>query len=298
MDIIVKNNGQEEIYGITPEYPYVMHEIDTKDFFIPWHWHEELEFGYIAEGSVNVITNNGEYSFEKGEGFFCNSNVLCKMDSKLKSQRTIMYSHLFHAVFLGGHFKSVFESKYLTPVLSNKNIELIPLRGETIFQTDMLSKLYQISHLQIEQEDIEFNTRNLLSEIWILLLEEIKTNHTPLKNVDLKNQERILTMISYIHQHYLEKITLNAIADSANISNRECLRCFQKNIGKAPFEYLMDFRIAKASELLTYTDKPVVETGYESGFSSNSYFGKKFKEIKGMTPGDYRKRIPKNKDCT
>lgn len=289
MNIIIKTTGEEEVYGITPEYPYTMHEIDTTDFFMPWHWHEEFEFDYIMEGTVNIVTNNGEYPFKKGEAFFCNSNVLCKMESKQQPERIALHSHLFHAVFLSGHFKSVFETKYIAPVLSNKNIELIPLRGETPFQTAMLNKLQELYILQKEGHDVEFKTRNLLSEIWILLMEEIKTNHSLLKNVDLKNQERILTMISYIHQHYAEKITLQAIASSANVSNRECLRCFQKNIGKTPFDYLLEFRIRKAAELLTYTDKLVTEIGYESGFSSNAYFGKKFREQRGMTPGDFRK---------
>lgn len=289
MKITVRNNGQEDIYGMTPEYPYVMHEVDTEEFFIPWHWHEELEFDYIVEGSIDVVTNNGTYSFKEGEGFFCNANVLCKMEGRPGGRRVVLFSHLFHKIFLSGHFKSIFEIKYLDPIIYNKNIEIIALRRDTVCQKKILSKLKQLYRIRKQQTDAEFETRNLLSEVWLLLMEEIETNDTARTNVDIRNQERILTMIGYIQRTYAEKFSLEDIAASANVSTRECLRCFKKNIKKTPFEYLMEYRLEKASELLRTTDMPVVEIAFETGFSSNAYFGKKFKEFRGMTPGTYRK---------
>lgn len=43
---------------------------------IPWHWHNELEFGLVVEGSVTVETASVKFTLREGDGFFVNSNVL------------------------------------------------------------------------------------------------------------------------------------------------------------------------------------------------------------------------------
>ena len=202
MKLRILNNRMEEVEGIYSEYPYVFHHVDLSVTDIPWHWHEELEFCYVQAGSVKVATAGQSQIFHKGEGFYINSNVLASM---MDGDGCIIDSHLFHPVFLGGHFKSVFETKYLNPVLQNRNLDMLPIRGETEYQKRLLQKMRQLSKLQ-EQQDMELQTRNLLSEIWILLLEELK--NTQIKSSPAKNQDRILTMMAYIQENYARKITL------------------------------------------------------------------------------------------
>jgi len=203
-----------------------------------------------------------------------------------EAQGCIIDSHLFHPVFLGGHFKSVFETKYLDPVLQNRNLDLLPLRGETGTQKQLLSKLHQLSQLQSRQ-DVELQTRNLLSEIWLLLLEELK--HTQLKTTPVKNQDRILTMLAYIQENYGQKLTLQQIADASAISTRECLRCFRQALRQSPMEYLMEYRLQAAAKLLETTDLPVTRIAMETGWGSSSYFTKTFRSARGKTPNAHRK---------
>lgn len=66
----------EKIEGMTTEYPYCMHQRDLTDIVIPWHWHEELELGYIERGTWQIRTLNAEYTVHQGDGFFVNSNVM------------------------------------------------------------------------------------------------------------------------------------------------------------------------------------------------------------------------------
>ena len=54
MNIKVKQNQLEEIEGIFPHYPYVLHRATLSRTKIPWHWHEELEFDYVTEGRVSL----------------------------------------------------------------------------------------------------------------------------------------------------------------------------------------------------------------------------------------------------
>lgn len=244
MKLRIRSNQMEEVEGLHNEYPYVCHHVDLNKTTIPWHWHEALEFCYIHSGSIKVSTAGQTQVFGMGQGFFINSNVLTAMT---EGADCVIDSHLFHPVFLGGHFKSVFETKYLDPVTQNRNLDLLPLRGETGTQRQLLQKLRQLSFLK-KQENVEFQTRNLLSEIWLLLLEELQ--NTQLKGTSVKNQDRILTMMAYIQENYAQKLSLQDIANAGAVSTRECLRCFQASIRQSPIEYLLEYRVQAATKLL------------------------------------------------
>ena len=159
MRIKVRENQAEEIEGLTTDYPYAYHHADLADTKVPWHWHEELEFDYIVSGAVKLTTTNQSCVFQRGEGFFINTNVLCTMAPLEESQAAVMDSHLFHPTFLGGHFKSIFSTKYLEPVLQNRNLEFLKLQGETPRQRKLLELLRQAALLQ-KREHTEFQTRN------------------------------------------------------------------------------------------------------------------------------------------
>lgn len=283
MKLRIRNNQMEEVEGLYNEYPYVFHHVDLSKTAIPWHWHEALEFCYIQSGSVKVSTAGQTQFFEKGEGFFINSNVLTAMTDALAC---VIDSHLFHPVFLGGHFKSVYETKYLDPVIQNRKLDLLPIRGQNDTQRQLLQKIRQLSLLQ-SRHDVEFQTRNLLSEIWLLLLEELR--HTELKASPVKNQDRILTMLSFIQENYAAKLTLQEIADASAISTRECLRCFQMSIHQSPMEYLMEYRLQAAAKLLESTNLSISEIAMRTGWGSSSYFTKMFHSARGKTPNSYRK---------
>ena len=284
-NIQLNYNQRETVAGVTTEYPYSMHVADFKAGPIPWHWHEEVEFGYVLNGQIEITLANRTCNVLKNQGYFTNSNVLSRFP---KTTDTVLaHTHLFHPIFLSGHFKSIFETKYLDPVIHNKNIDALIFTGETPNQKKILQKLQQASALQ-RHENVEFQTRNLFSEIWLLLLEEIKEQ--PAHTVNFQNQERVQNMLTFIHANYSEKLTLNNIASAASVSTRECIRCFRNTIRQTPLEYVMEYRLNMAKRLLDDTKMSVTDISYHCGFSSNAYFGKIFREKYSITPLQYRNR--------
>lgn len=283
MKLHILHNQMEDVEGLDNAYPYTCHFVDFRNTQIPWHWHEALEINLVKEGSICVSTTEKSLTFQKNEAFFINSNVLTTMTA---NGDCVMESHLFHGVFLSGHFKSIFETKYLTPITQNRHIDLVCIRGESAPQQQILVKLSQLGKLQA-RKDQEFQTRNLLSEIWLSLLEEI--NRTDVQTGNPRNQDRLLNMLAYIHDNYTQKITLEQIADAASVSTRECLRCFQSSIQQTPLDYLITYRIRTAQKMLTDTQLPVTEVALRTGFNSSAYFAKVFRTCCGMTPLAYRK---------
>lgn len=295
--IMIKSNQEENVEGLTVEYPYVMHFSDMTNLKAPWHWHEEVEFDYVISGALEVVTVNGKYIFHKDEAFFMNSNVMACMHRASDADFTVIHSHLFNPIFLSGHYKSIFETKYINPVLQNKKLDILEIRGTDENQIRMLKALRQVAYIQ-KEADMEFETRSLFSEIWKLLLREMEQLPKETHEVDLQNQDRMQSMMSYIQQNYMEKISLEEIASAASISTRECLRCFRSSIDRSPIEYLMEYRLEMAKKMLRETDWLVTDIGLQTGFSSNAYFGKVFKEKCGETPAEYRKKKENKKHLT
>lgn len=285
MKIKIKGNQMEEIEGIRPDYPYAYHHVNMNETKVPWHWHEELEFNYVSDGKLKLSTTHDSYIFERGEAYFTNSNVLSTVE---QIETSITDSHLFHPTFLSGHFKSIFETKYLNPVLQDRRIEVIEIRGKTENQQKILRKLRQVTEVQ-KNPNSEFQTRNIFSEIWLLLLEEIETLDSQNVPVSSVNQERLLTMLAFIQENYQNRITLEEIAGSASVSRRECLRCFQNCIHESPFEYLLAYRIQMSKKLLRTSNLSILEVAMQTGFHDGAYFSKMFKKDCGKTPGAYRK---------
>ncbi len=286
-EFVVDRNQVEQIDGMTTDYPYCMHERDLSNIMIPWHWHEELELGYIQKGTSKIITLDKTFEVHQGDGFFINSNVMDMKKNATPGTSVLKINHIFHPVFLSGHFKSIFETKYITPITNNHTITVHVIRRGHKTSNQLLDHLVTLHALQA-QNDKEFHTRNLLSECWLLLIQELKEHVITADTIPPIMQDRLQNMISYIHQNFPHKITAAQIAASAHISEREAVRIFQKNIGMSPIEYLLSYRLNESLKHLSSNSMSITEISYACGFSESAYFGKLFKKQYGQTPTEYR----------
>ncbi len=280
-------NQVEQIEGMTTEYPYCMHRRDLTDFIVPWHWHEELELGYIQEGASKIITVGAEYIVHQGDGFFINSNVMDMKENAVPGKRVLEINHIFHPVFLSGHFRSRFQRKYLDPVVNNRQIEVYVIRRGQEISDKILANLGRLKELQA-RENMEFQTRNILSETWLLLLEEIRENFEKNKKVKFEQPDRIRNMLSFIHNHYREKVTVAQIGDAVGLSEREVMRSFRKSLNQSPIEYLISYRLNEAKKMLLNSELSITEICFQCGFYDSSYFGKVFRKAFGLTPREFR----------
>ena len=63
---------------------------------------------------------------------------------------------------------------------------------------------------------------------------------------------------------------------------------FKQEIGKTPIAFINEYRIEKACEMLSESDLPISDVALSVGFDNFSYFIRKFREYKGVTPKKYR----------
>ena len=94
----------------------------------------------------------------------------------------------------------------------------------------------------------------------------------------------------YVRKHYREKIYLDDVAASLGLSPTYLSRLFKKETGGCLQDFVNEERVFRASNLLLYSELSLPEIANYVGFPNQSYFGKIFKQHKGMTPKAFRDR--------
>lgn len=274
-------------------FPIACYEDDLSLTAIPWHWHDEFEFIMIIEGMAPIQVEETTIQLKEGDAVFINSGVLHNIDNG-KVIEAKYNSLVFHARLIGGSIDSVFWQKLITPIMQDKAFRYLHLVHSISWQAELIKDMATAWKAVVEEiDDYENIVRYHLSKAFRLLnnnrqVPDVKTNHKERLSV-----ERTKVMIQYMEEHYSEELSLNMIADSAYISKSVCLRCFRQVIGTTPIRYLVQYRIEKAAERLTTSDEKGNEIAISCGFSDISYFSKCFRELKGLSPLEYRKSFIK-----
>lgn len=209
--------------------------------------------------------------------------------TKPQSRRTVQLLHIFDTSFIGGETGGRIEKKYITPLATSGQMDIIALCDENSSHHHIL-KLIRNSFDYSEQEfGYEIKLRGLLTEIWFEIL-KITDLNAKNKNIDTKTNERIKSMMIYVHENFGEKISVSDLAGAGYMSERDCFRTFHECLHMTPIEYVTNYRLQKACHMLMQSKEAISVISQECGLGSSSYFGKIFRERIGMTPLEYRKR--------
>lgn len=285
-----KNQSREQLHsGFADDFPCVTSCVKINEYkggLVPWHWHEEVELFYIENGVLEYDIPKGRIVFPKGSGGLVNSNVLHM--TKAHSQNTIQHLHIFNTSLIGGKPGSRIERKYITPIVTAPQIEIIPLFPDAAGQPEVLDKIRKSFGLMQDESNYEIKLRESLSDIWCEIL-DLTRPILENKSIIDKASDKLKAMMIYIHEHYAEKLSVEQIASSAFISERECFRVFRDYLSITPAEYLRNYRLQKACQMLIEGSESITAVGLACGFGSNSYFGKIFRENIGCTPQEYRR---------
>ena len=101
---------------------------------------------------------------------------------------------------------------------------------------------------------------------------------------------RMKNVIAYIQEHFVEDISVEALAKLTGSSVSQFKRIFTKTLEMSPGKYIVTTRINAARKLLETTDKLVSDIAHEVGFYDQSHMTRAFKTIRHVTPGEYRRQ--------
>ncbi|WP_233402573.1 helix-turn-helix domain-containing protein [Marinomonas transparens] len=277
---------------ITPEYEisennetirYLEHGYPSD--LIRWHAHDDYELHYIVATKGKVFVGDYISSYSSGQliltGPRLPHNWICQNDQESVKLRD-MAIRFDHETFSNG-MKIIPELAEVLPMLARakSGIEFFDLEQaylketfEKVRDTSGLSRL--ISVLPLLQKLAQSRSYRLLSTVQI----DLKSSDTL--------QRKINTVVDYVTQNYGQDITLSSAANLISMSDSHFSRFFKKATGNRFIEFVNRVRISRACSLLTETDQQISAICFQVGFNNVANFNRRFHELKGVTPRDFR----------
>ena len=281
------DSSKQEIMENISEFPISCDKSrftsNTYDF-IDWHWHVEFQLCLIIHGTVIWGTNSQQTPVSAGEGIFINSQRAHM--AKPFGENVEFFCVNFSPNFLCMGRQGKLYENYVHPILNHARLDRKVIQPQTVAGTEILSMLSKMENAFDEKEDgYEFELAGNLFKIWKNLYELLKIDGY--KSTSL-HDDRFQKILMYLQRNYAEEISLNSIAAYIGLSRSECCRYFKKQSGQTISDYLLQYRIHKSMECLKGTEDTIAQIAQDCGFSYQSYYTKRFRELTGITPKQYR----------
>lgn len=247
------------------------------------HLHADLEILLMLEGSIEITTRNERFALSAGELALFNPYQTHAYAAV--SERTVLLVLQIDPAFCRAYYPRLenirFETSALSAVLSAHDAEA------------MAGTCFDIGYNYFgEALAYEFRCIGDINRLMALLLTYVPFRSLSDRELFSSSQteQRMERILSDIHAHFREKITLEELAEHEQLTSAYLSRFFKAQTGQTFQAYLTALRLEQAVQLLTGTDLSILDVSIESGFSDLKYMTKAFSQQFGMTAGAYRKQ--------
>jgi len=283
-------SGRELTSHGASDFPCASYDEWFSKFFggeVPWHWHDEVEIVLVVEGSTKVECIGKSELLNAGDMIFVNAGALHKLTNNGPGDCRILNA-VFNPQMIGGQSFSRIYKKHVLPVLNNKQLLSYKFSSEVTWHQTVIDELKAAFVVwQNESDDYEFVMTMALMKFWHLFGEN-KPDILSNAQVPSTNEKRLHTLLNYIHDNHATHISVADISLAANISESECYRLFRNALKTTPNNYLLNYRLRIAAQMLVESNKAITKVAYDTGFSCPAYFAKKFKLAFEKTPKNFR----------
>lgn len=263
------------------DFPIELYYVDSSypRYQMPLHWHLEYELILVLSGRFHLSIDGEQYLLEAGDSAWISDGAIHGGEPENCVYECVVFD--LAALLRDTPLCTKSAKEFLTHSSSyTGKLE----KGSTNAQ--LADKIFET--MEKEQNGYEWTTVGLL---WQLMGNMLKSHANISLNYNQSRQQisKLKAVLAYIRDNYEAQITLEELADIAEMSPRYFCRAFSAMTGKTPIAYLNYYRIECAGEFLKLTDKTVTEIAISCGFNDMSYFSKQFKRYKSITPSQYRR---------
>ncbi|MFD2536458.1 AraC family transcriptional regulator [Gelatiniphilus marinus] len=268
-----------------PEDDAFIFQVDSGNaFYDKLHQHKEIQISFIADGAGTLIVGDTVNDYKKGDVLAIGSNIPHVFKSDANASKTSrMLSLFFTKESFGVDFFYLDSLKELAPFFKRAK-QGFKITSERKTVKDLFFKIEKASKLNR----------------FILLLELLniasKCNYSSLSSfiydkIYSDNEgRRMRNVFEYTMNNFESDITLNTIAEVANMTKNAFCKYFKKRTNKTYIQFLNELRLEHACKLLlSNKDITVFEVAEKSGFNNMSNFNRQFKLVKNMNPSEFRK---------
>ncbi|MDE7297426.1 MAG: AraC family transcriptional regulator, partial [Lachnospiraceae bacterium] len=270
-----------------PAFPFELYEMRTASspIYVDYHWQDEMELLRIVSGGVELLLDGAEYILCPGELAFINPGQLHRLRGLTPD--TAYYAYVFPLKALLFEQEDLSQLKLLRPLLKGAvGFPAVLLNRPALSQALLKTVDSVIALNRSRPLGYELLTKARLLEIICLLGEQgcFAEYHSAGPAGVCKE------ILLYIQNNYSEKFSVHDISRAVGLSENY-FSCFFSRHFKCSFaNYLIEYRINRSCVLLETTDLPITEIALECGFSTSSYYIRKFRELKKMTPCRFRRK--------
>ena len=244
-------------------------------------------FHYVLSGTGTLMADNAKgetqtYSIKSGQGFLI-----------FPGQITTYYADLrlpWEYVWIEFDGLRVKEALDLTELSMNSPVYRSHSKD---LREQLVNEMMYIVH---HAKESPFHLIGHLYLFFDYLMQSSKS--TKLVHSSKMSDFYIKEAIHFIEQNFQNNITVEEIASVCGINRSYFGKIFRKSIGRSPQEFLMNYRMVKATELLKLTSLSIAEIGSAVGYENQLHFSRAFKTIYGVSPREWRNQhssSPRNK---
>ncbi|MDO4338318.1 MAG: AraC family transcriptional regulator [Eubacteriales bacterium] len=251
------------------------------------HWHEDIEFIRIHNGSMCYWINGKTILLKEGDCLFVNTRQM-HYGYSWQDKDCDFTCIILHPTLLS--MNQMIRTEFVNPLLNNSALEYLHFRAECETAESIRNCLDRILSLKKERlPAYELQIAGvmclLFGELYRMLWENLKSG-TPKDHPDIAIRQN---MIFYIYEHYPEKIGLSDISRAGNVCRNKCCQIFSKYIHQSPIDFLNRYRLEVSRNLLGSKDLSIIQIAQACGFNHSSYYSKLFYRTYHCTPTEYRK---------
>jgi AraC-like DNA-binding protein len=269
----------------------VFQEIGTY-FPYPWHYHPEYELVLIRKSSGRRMVGDHIGFFDEGDLVFMGRllpHVWVNDPQFVNGEADYLADAIvvqFIDSFLGERFMQIPEVEAFKNFLWLSNRGLV-IKGKARKQiTQLMEQMLVMNGLQ--------RLSSLLTIFDILAHTteyELLASPVFIQDTHFKSSDHYRKINEYIMHNFHRDISLCEIASVANMAITTFCNFFKSHYRITFVEYLNSVKIGHACKLLSQNELNIVEVAYESGFNNLANFNKQFKNLKQMTPSEYRRTL-------
>jgi len=250
-----------------------------KDFFIPLHWHEEIEMQYIINGEGIITCNQIDYRVGPGDFLIINNNQVHQGFCTLPT---------FDAYVLVFNMNDFIENFSESPLLFQPLIQ----------NDDGIRELFFSIFKEEENHKLAYRAamKGKLYDLLVYLMRNYVIDKVPEVNLyqHKHNLDRLNPVMDFIEENYASpSITVQDMAELTNLSVGRFSHLFKSITGISPGAYLNQHRLRKAYNLLRKGEMSNTEIAYSVGFTDYNNFSSQFRRLYRETPSkvkNYQKR--------
>lgn len=154
---------------------------------------------------------------------------------------------------------------------------------------DVLNTVWKMLCLEMEARDnLQLEMLQMMLKRILILCTRIYKSQANFDHLENKEAEIVREFNFLVEQHFKEKHYVADYAALLNKAPKTLANHFKKIGNKTPSQFIHDRIIIEAKRLISYTEKPISEIGYELGFADIQTFSRFFKKLKGISPTQYR----------